>query len=1197
MKFKELKTLAKKRGIKGISKMNKSQLLSALGQNKKDVIDIMDTKFLENSKSILHDEYIKLPLEEQKIFNYIVYEWQANVQLMWFVSQFYYNQYGNKMKTANDKGRLIYDKNPLVKPMKCAIELCKMMKGEVVVQELEGMKFSFMSYKKLFKILTNVNYHIGEIIQSNKPRKLYFDIDGKAPVAKETILQKIMEILPDAKISISGSETKKKYSYHIVVNNYYFQNKENMIGFVAWCDKLIKDGFIGRSELDLSVYNSNSLMKCINQNKNHNEPISRIQKIMLDDNYKNHIITYLTGDEIDAEPIFRKFTSRILKAIQVKMKKGQKVKKKEAETVVGEVAVCGFESIELVDRPMPSININKGRAKVLLNHIVPDDLTYNIFLIICMWCMREGVSYTDFYNWGSGPWGFNQNEYDKWNKIYNSFSDKTINITRKHIKLILEQQYGELVDKKQEQFFNSFYTKNNCNLKHTVLKKEELIDGKYVSHHHYKDRKEKIIGLNLGMDSGKTFGTIEYLRTLCYDGEMPKPHQPSILWITHRISLKNDIILKLQKAMPRFIDYKTGRDGFGHEWNPGHMSEMNPVQLVCGLHSLHTWTFCIAHKFDIVVIDEVESIEFAFLNNKCFGGGSSNIDRIDRYKDCFNLLNYAIMFSKKVVVMDAFVSKRTTRWLNNLGHTDTDYYIVMKEENNEQKRSVQYYVDTKGKGGGGVYRWFHDIVEDLKAGKKLYVYYPHKKGSGSVLRKGIAEMGKLMCKCAGISEDKMIYHHSGHKNNDLLKENGVNEVWGQYQLILVNSCISVGVSYELQDVDSIYLCYDDFIPPRDLIQVSNRVRKPKDPILKFCSLLPISLLCNGFIPQEDEIPFYKPNELFQDEIGWTTFLTDNIHAANRPERHKQMKKALIELYEDICLEYDCIGDECLSEFWNVAEISDNGVVFGDVKYSSEFKKSVKDHPDIKSPIIEYEAIDSITKEKYSEIQLKIQKNQCSEMDIFRCDKFINESTFHKNTNLRIKRIFWGSPELRHGFKNLREMGKLLLYVFSINQDNWDNEFQNGTKRNNEKEIKGMNENDKEEYKMEFEEDEEEVDISNVIQFNKSKLTKEDRNYIYDRLYMNNDNSSDYIIRKNIINFYFGKSYHVRVKDRAEQQSNSKKGIILLEGVFYAALQFYIRNCHKTIVSKQELKERIENPKQCVIMEESDEDTGDELDVI
>jgi hypothetical protein len=304
------------------------------------------------------------------------------------------------------------------------------------------------------------------------------------------------------------------------------------------------------------------------------------------------------------------------------------------------------------------------------------------------------------------------------------------------------------------------------------------------------------------------------------------------------------------------------------------------------------------------------------------------------------------------------------------------------------------------------------------------------------------------------------------------------------------------------------------------------------------------------------------------------------------DRRNKMRKGLIDLYEDICLEYDCIGEECLSDFWKIAGIKDNGILYGDMKYAKKFKEVVKEHPEIDSPVLIYDVINPINNKQYEELQLKIRDGKATEMNIYECDKFINERTFHKNTIGKIKRSFWSYPELRHGFKFMRELNPLISYIFNINDIKWDKKWKRGKKINDNREINAMMMEDKPENRDTPCDLDPDINIDEIITFNTDKLTQEDKNFIFDRLYMNNE-GSDLIIRKNIINFFFGKAWYEKT-NKKEQNKNCKSGIIAFKSMFYYLLEEYINNNHKSIISKQEKRVKPKFPFTkgiCIIDEE------------
>jgi len=153
------------------------------------------------------------------------------------------------------------------------------------------------------------NKSILEVIMTHRPRRAYFDIDGKQEnalsVAKEAIKKVFGE---DIEMSISGSQAikwrrekkngclvrtkgdKLTYSYHIVLPNIVFGNLDEMKGFKAWVET---EGFA-----DNKVYTANRAMKAIYQFKEYDNP-ERKQNIIENNDEEKHIISLLPDAEYD----------------------------------------------------------------------------------------------------------------------------------------------------------------------------------------------------------------------------------------------------------------------------------------------------------------------------------------------------------------------------------------------------------------------------------------------------------------------------------------------------------------------------------------------------------------------------------------------------------------------------------------------------------------------------------------------------------------------------------------------------------------------------------------------------------------------------------------------------------------------------------------------------------------------------------
>ena len=88
-----------------------------------------------------------------------------------------------------------------------------------------GKMWADVSNTELLKLIEKDNF-IYEVIDSF-PHKVYFDIDAddKDYDIYQKIIPKLNELFPNADMAVSGSISKKRQSYHIILNNYLIKNE------------------------------------------------------------------------------------------------------------------------------------------------------------------------------------------------------------------------------------------------------------------------------------------------------------------------------------------------------------------------------------------------------------------------------------------------------------------------------------------------------------------------------------------------------------------------------------------------------------------------------------------------------------------------------------------------------------------------------------------------------------------------------------------------------------------------------------------------------------------------------------------------------------------------------------------------------------------------------------------------------------
>ena len=152
---------------------------------------------------------------------------------------------------------------PIHKSLYYCINNCK---NDFVIYKSDGfkMQWGIANSIETNKMIEEDN-NLYEVLLDRK-RKVYFDIDVKNPEDSfldhlEKCKTAIDKQFPNANFQISGSETKEKYSYHIILSNYYADNLDGSYVLYAFSNIYNYLGF------DKSVYSKNRNMKCINQSK------------------------------------------------------------------------------------------------------------------------------------------------------------------------------------------------------------------------------------------------------------------------------------------------------------------------------------------------------------------------------------------------------------------------------------------------------------------------------------------------------------------------------------------------------------------------------------------------------------------------------------------------------------------------------------------------------------------------------------------------------------------------------------------------------------------------------------------------------------------------------------------------------------------------------------------------------------------
>lgn len=297
-------------------------------------------------------------------------------------------------------------------------------------------------------------------------------------------------------------------------------------------------------------------------------------------------------------------------------------------------------------------------------------------------------------------------------------------------------------------------------------------------------RQEKYAIFNTGMGSGKTAQTIDYLN-----------NKNDYMWICPNKALASNTLNRINEngsQCAHYLDFST------ESKKNGILNEQNKLIIV--LNSLHY----VVKKFNIIVIDEIETLLDKFLGDF--------MEQEEQLKQSIwtNFINL-IRTADKVILLDAFITTKTLNFIKNIEGDQYDSIAVFTRSNEPITRTITYMNNFQ--------LTLYDIIQKIKQGSKIFIFYPYKKSSGShqsmecIYNTIQTETGK-----------RGIYYNADIDDKIKAELKNVNKAWNHQHFVITNNIITCGVNYERLDFDYKYLFVASFNTPRDIIQVSYRAR-------------------------------------------------------------------------------------------------------------------------------------------------------------------------------------------------------------------------------------------------------------------------------------------------------------------------------------------------------------------------------------
>jgi hypothetical protein len=368
-------------------------------------------------------------------------------------------------------------------------------------------------------------------------------------------------------------------------------------------------------------------------------------------------------------------------------------------------------------------------------------------------------------------------------------------IIKKHI--IIEIINDRLTIKKQQKNIDNYYKIDKSLIDNCIeLKKEDLINDKYLNENiiidAYNNGNQNIF-IKSGLGTGKSVSVCNFLKY--YLNNVDK--DASILILSPRILYSQSIKQTLENGINQNND---GKKYIFDLYNDEDINIHNSNLLIMSIYSIVK----LKKKYDLIVMDEIESLLSIFNTAQC------HIDFLEN----FNILKTLINNSKINLMLDGDINNTSLLLFKTIENKKSILYM---NNNNFKKRNVIIY---KNKG-------FMDnkLDVDIKNNKKI-VIFNFSKNDIEKTKKDIE---------IKYPNKTLICHYSKSKDNERLENrdmNGnlisINEIWNKCDILLYNISITVGIDFNIEYFDKIYVYYDTINNVRDVIQSLNRVRNYKD---------------------------------------------------------------------------------------------------------------------------------------------------------------------------------------------------------------------------------------------------------------------------------------------------------------------------------------------------------------------------------
>ena len=651
----------------------------------------------------------------------------------------------------------------------------------------DGRLWGISSPENYLKIIEK-NRGIYEVI-TNRKRKVYFDIDRYDTDSLEDCIKEIRTVLPDAEINVSGSRPTKtdsgeqKFSYHIVIQNYHCDTVSSMTGIKEFCREREHLGF------DWKVYTTNRNMKCINQSK-PGKPIQAYIQGSKDP--KHHTITaFFSPDSKNAEKEFEIFDNEPIVPNKIPQAKFVTPRLQNTKDVL---------SIGPID----------------LVHLIPDQYDHGITFTVGLYYANLGLGFEDFWSWAKkkDPSSERRIKYltYHWPKIQQITNAGENRVNKDSIIRILERYFPNI---RREYYTRLFLDYSDVpfdvDIKREFVKSTDISDLKRISY------------IVTAMGSGKTGAVADYV----------KGKKGSCLFLSCRVSLAQNLKGRLDERFISYDDVPRLREvcrNAGHQFTAKETSQIKKTGIPLTEHLIITPNS--AHyvqntQFETVVIDEFEMFQTVWTSDETHKSFRT-VDGVRVVQNNFmanwNTINNILANAKKIIILDAIPSKNSFQYLESLGFPRSEIEVVGSSFKYKEQKVFEV---------PQIKKWFSKLISLLKAGEKVYIFWPYKNPRASdkksLRRLSCEQLKDFLIKAVPKRKlNHLIYTADTNKGEQKKDLENVEDAWKDIDLVIVNQSITIGINYNIpMNFHSVFLADTNFVSVRELIQTSRRIRSTK----------------------------------------------------------------------------------------------------------------------------------------------------------------------------------------------------------------------------------------------------------------------------------------------------------------------------------------------------------------------------------